>query len=204
MKNYRRLSLPKIFLKEDISPHIFNFKGGYNLYPFSEILNHSLLNSLKKIPLEEDYVAVFTNNNKETSIDKRMIHSDIKLGEDNRWKEIICGIHYELLDSESEFLWYDMKQVPEILPLSEKDNTRELKFKRLNGIHFDKRGSFGVPKTCELLESVKIEGPLLVRTNVPHTVLYKNPNRNRYSFSLRFKETYNSWEEALEIFKPFF
>lgn len=202
MKNYRRLNLPETFLKENLSPSIFNFQEGYNLYSFSDLLSPEVIKCLKKLSLEENYVAVFTNNNKETSIDKRMIHSDIMLNDQNKWQDIICGIHYEFHDTDSNFLWWDMKDVEKIFPISENDNTRSLKFRRLNGIHYQKRGFYGIPNACEMIESVNIQGPTLVRTDIPHTVLYKNLNRNRFSFSLRFKETFKSWEEALEIFKP--
>lgn len=202
MKYHRRLNLPRNFLKENLSPSIFNFQGGYNLYPFSDVLSQQVIECLKQIPLEEDYVAVFTNNNKETSIDKRMIHSDIRLNNQNKWQDIICGIHYEFDDTDSVFSWWDMKNVKKIFPISEKDDRREIKFQRLNGIHFVKRGFYGIPNTCEMIESVNIKGSVLVRTDTPHTVIYKNLNRNRFSFSLRFKETFKSWEEALEMFKP--
>jgi hypothetical protein len=202
MIHYRRLDLPRNFLKNDLAPSIFDFKGGYNLYSFSEVLSQEVIECLKKIPLQENYVAVFTNNNKETTVDKRMIHSDIMLNTQREWQDIICGIHYEFDDTDSVFSWWNMKSVKKIFPISEKDDKREIKFQRLNGIHFEKRGSLGIPNTCELIESVNIDGPMLVRTDIPHTVVYKNLNRNRYSFSLRFKENYSNWNEALEIFKP--
>jgi hypothetical protein len=64
----------------------------------------------------------------------------------------------------------------------------------------------GIPETATLLDQTSIDGPTLVRTDIPHTTLYKNTTTNRVGVSVRFfEEDYNhSWDDALVKFAPLF
>jgi hypothetical protein len=200
---YQRLNFPRNFLKEGLSLSIFDFDGVYALYPFSTVLSEDLLSFLKDFPLEQDFVAVFNSKNKQSGLENRMIHSDISLDKSGHWKDLLFGVHYELEDTVGYFHWWDMKDAEKIYPDSDKDQIRSQKFKRLNGIHYGMRGHFGKLENSEIIETAQITGPTLVRTDVPHCVTYRNPNRNRMSFSLRFQSKFQTWQEVRDFFKPF-
>ena len=197
---HQKLRFPKKFLKENLAPRLFDFPGAYNLYPFTTVLDDELLEFLVSFPLEPDFVAVFNNKNQHGPIENRMIHSDIFLDRDKKWKDILFGIHYELEDTRSQFHWWDMKDAEKIFP---NDDIKHLRFKRLNGIHYGRRGHLGKLKNSLLLESTEITGPTLVRTDIPHCVSYLNFKRNRLAFSLRFKYNFQNWNEVLDFFKDY-
>lgn len=197
------LNFPRRFLKEHIPVNFFNFTGSYDLFSFSEVLHDELLSFLKDFPLSPDFVAVFSNKNQRGLLENRMIHSDITLDKTGEWKDVFFGIHYELEDTVSQFHWWDTKDIEKIYPDATKDNSRQLRFRKLNGIHYGRRGHLGKFQNSEIIESLEIKGPTLVRTDIPHCVTYYNPNRTRLAFSLRFKSDLKNWQEAVDFFKPF-
>lgn len=199
MINYRKLNFPKKFLKPGLSDDSFNFTSSYEIYPFSQILCDELLEFLREFPLEPNFAVFFSNRDKTSSVESRLIHTDITRI-NGKWKKMIFGIHYELEDTCSEFCWWDVGNSKECYP-DDQDSRKFFKFQKLNGIHYENRGQLGKNNDTILLESTKIIGPTLVRTDVPHSVIYDNPNRNRVAVSLRFKENFKDWSEVLDFFK---
>jgi len=200
---YRSLKFPKKFLRENIPLGLLDFPGAYDLFPFRLVLDKELLEFLECFPLEPDFVAVFNNKNQQSTIENRMIHSDIFFDKDKKWKSAFFGIHYELEDTQSRFHWWDMRDAEKIYPDSANDHNRHPRFDRLNGIHYGIRGRLGTFQNSILLDSVEVNGPMLVRTDIPHSVSYQNPNRTRLAFSLRFKTNFQSWQEVLDFFEDY-
>lgn len=200
---HRKLRFPRKFLKENLSPKLFDFSGAYDLFPFTTVLDDELLKFLENFPLEPDFVAVFNNKNQHGPIENRMIHSDIFFDRNKKWSDILFGVHYELEDTESQFHWWDMKDAEKVFPDSSNDNNRHPRFKRLNGIHYGSRGHLGKLHDSEIIETAEIIGPTLVRTDIPHCVTYQNPNRTRLAFSLRFRSDLKNWDEILDCFKNY-
>lgn len=200
---YRPLKFPKKFLRENIPPGLFDFSGAYDLFPFQLVLDEELLEFLSGFPLEPDFVAVFNNKNQQGSIESRMIHSDIFFDRDKKWKSIFFGVHYELEDTQSRFHWWDMLDAEQIYPDPANERKRHPRFDRLNGIHYGIRGRQGTFQNSILLDSVDVNGPMLVRTDIPHSVSYHNPNRTRLAFSLRFKTNFQSWDEVSNFFQDY-
>ena len=56
----------------------------------------------------------------------------------------------------------------------------------------------------EEIERTEIKGPCLVRTDIPHNVVNYDTENIRWCLSLRFPGPVNSWDSAVEFFKPYF
>jgi hypothetical protein len=71
----------------------------------------------------------------------------------------------------------------------------------LNGIHYGKRMQLGIPDKAIKIAETLIDGPTMVRTNMPHMTLYNgHSDLQRIGVSVRFAEAgINSWEDALEF-----
>jgi hypothetical protein len=162
----------------------------------SDILTDEVIQSLSKTGLDLDFVVIFRTYNLSGDINERMIHSDITWHKG--WKDASFGVNWEIgLDKDNvTFQWWDMTNCQSFYPLnSMKDDPI---FSKLSGIHYEKRRNFGVPEQAKLLEEVPVTGPSLVRTDVPHSVIFKS--RNRMSLSVRFKQLI-TWTDAVEAFK---
>jgi len=55
----------------------------------------------------------------------------------------------------------------------------------------------------EEIEKASFAGPTLVRTDIPHRVANFDLRNARWCISLRASKILNSWEEAVEFFKPY-
>jgi len=202
MTHFRKLNFPKTFQKENLPVEWFSFNGGYKVFSFTQVLHEELLTFLKSFPLEPYYVAVFCHGQK-TKTDHK-IHSDITYDEITKeWKPIPFGVTYELPDTVSTWHWWDMKDAEECLPFSSNDEKRPERFKKLNGIHFGERSRYGPLEDSIVLETTEISGPTLVRTDIPHSITYSNPNRIRLAFSLRFKNDFKNWNEVVNFFQTY-
>lgn len=200
MSNFRKLNFPKKFQKENLPAEWFNFTGGYKVFPFDQILDKALLIFLESFPLQPNYIAVFCHGQQSKTDHK--IHSDIIYNESNKkWEPIPFGITYELSDTVSTWHWWNMQNAEKCFPFSSNDEKRPDRFKKLNGIHFGERSRYGPLEDSEIIESTEIVGPTLVRTDIPHSVTYYNPNRIRLAFSLRFKNQFKNWGEVIDFFQ---
>jgi hypothetical protein len=127
------------------------------------------------------------------------LHMDV-VKEEDRWVKWSCAINWDLTKCDSSMEWYETS-LEEVWP--EKASIDQGGYV-LSGIHYG-RHYFNKDvdqETCTLLESANILNPTLVRTDIPHRVV-NNDLKVRWCISLRLKNNY-SWEEAREIFKPFY
>jgi hypothetical protein len=200
---YAKINFPNtttIFKNLD---ELINFKNveAYKVFN-SDVLSDSAIKFFKSINVSPAFVVMFDNPNLRTKIsdNERCVHSDIALDKNNKWKYIYCGINWEIYpDTEVIFNWWDMTGAIPVWPL---DIPTEDQYKVINGVHYNKRKVTGVPLSAKHLESIHITEPTLIRTDIPHTVSYNSTNSPRIGVTLRFEETWTSWEECLEIFKP--
>lgn len=201
MQNYRYLNLPADPLKDrdafikhlEANPIL----GGYNIYD-SKILNDETILAFKNIGLEVGMIAVFGRNDNSCTLEDRLIHADVALTPDGIYKKLNVGVNWELHENENEFSWWDMSAVKECWP----ENVAIKKYQLLNGIHYGKRLQMGIPEGAVCLETGIVSGPTLVRTDLPHLVMYKSGPAKRVSISVRFKPDFETWEKAVEVFKP--
>lgn len=197
---YQKINLPENIIKEVTASEqdIILFRDRmYGFFDPYKILSDEVLDLFSKHNLKPKIIVgfgkrpgqVFTKNN-------RIIHSDVEnegLGEG--WKNIVCGINFEYYPNHTaEFSWYDVGTLAKFYPPEIKDS--------LNGIHYGSRSKKGIHEGVNLLETTVISGPTLVRTDIPHQVTFDDPDKMRLALSIRFHETWSTWEEALEAFKP--
>jgi hypothetical protein len=129
------------------------------------------------------------------------MHTDI-IRDNNDWKIINCGINWEITDIDAELTWWTTSKQA-LYPT-------DPNYFNLNphGIHYQGRLKFGVDLSTDIrLDSVNtLSTPLLVRTNIPHTVTIPKkesyPSQTRCSISVRFDPDFSTWEEAVDFFKP--
>lgn len=203
MSHYLKLNLPANPLKVDLSEiSEQEIHGGYNLMRPEKVIKDEILDTLAQLKLRPTYVALFGRNDLDSSLEDRLIHTDVRLGADGFWRKIIFGLNWEIENSSNEFSWWDMTGLTEIYPFEEQPQGFS-KYKILNGIHFIDRAKFGVPAEAKQLESTMIDGATLVRTDVPHMTLYKSNTYKRLGISIRFDESdLSSWDDVLERFRP--
>lgn len=203
MSYYLKLNLPANPLKVDLSEvteQVIN--GGYNLTRPEKVIKDEILDTLAQLKLKPLYVVFFGRNDQDSSLEDRLIHTDIRLGADGWWKKIIFGLNWEIENSTNEFSWWDMTGLTEIYPFEEQPEGFS-KYKILNGIHFIERAKFGIPEGATQLDSTMIDGATLVRTNVPHLTVYKSNAYKRLGISIRFDERdFRSWDDVVERFRP--
>lgn len=209
MQNYRLLNLPKYpfrdesFTEDSRSNEWISATQNSNTHPFAilpyNILSDQILNKFKEYNLEPIHCVMFCRLNIAADQNHRVLHSDLTL-DNGIWKRIFCGINYELNDTQNNFTWWKTS-LPECFPLKMFPTSDQNSI--LNGIHYGIRNQSSIDNaTTVLLEEVKLTGPTLVRTDIPHLITYYSHNRVRKSLSIRFRETWTSWNEAVGAFAP--
>lgn len=202
---YKKLALPVNPVRQDINLTEMNITGGYNLRLPKDVLNDEILSIFSQMNLRPVFVSLFGRNDSTSELDNRMIHTDIKLVGSNKfdaacWKKLLFGINWELEHSYNVFSWWDMSALPECYPAEDIAK----KYDILNGIHYVKRGNLGIPEGAIKLQETIIDGPTLVRTDVPHMTLYNNPVGKRVGISVRFDESnFTDWNSVCEFFEPY-
>ena len=202
MSYFKKLNLPANPLKnsKEISQRTIN--GGYNLALPGDVLTTEILDIFKGLELRPKMVVLFGRGDNTSSPKDRMIHSDVALDKTvpGQWRRLVAGINWEIEGSFNEFYWYDMSGIKECWP--DEEAKVMIKFNYLNGIHYGERFKMGIPDTAKILDKTTIDGPTLVRTNIPHSTLYNNTTTARVGVSVRFfEEDFNhSWDNALEKF----
>lgn len=204
MLNYRKLNLPANPVKNEEAVLGTIIRGGYNLVKPEEVLTDELQEIFRSMGLKPTFVSLFGRNDQDGKLETRMIHADVQLRGQNKferssWKKLFFGINWELSGSENMFSWWDMSALKECWPAEELGT----KYNYLNGIHYVKRGNLGIPEGAKKIEETLIEGPTLVRTELPHMTVYKNNTRTRVGVSVRFDESqFDSWEAVTKFFSP--
>lgn len=206
--NYRRLNLPSNPLKVQVPLDKFKVYGDQITMPAADALTDEVMDIFKRAGLEPSVCFLFCQLNKQSSPDSRVIHYDLTRADPKpwhpqddpakkTWKPIVCGVNWEVTGSITEFGWWDMSKVKQAWPIRK---GLPIRFDELNSVHYVKRGNFGVPPGAVKIDSVLIdERPILLRTGIPHQATY-NGNDIRLGVSVRFKETWTTWEEAVAAF----
>lgn len=202
MSYFKKLNLPANPLLDSKEIIQRNITAGYNLALPESILTSEILDIFKSIGLRPKMVVLFGRGDSNSSPEDRLIHTDVAFDHNvpGKWRKLVAGVNWEIEGSHNDFYWYDMSSVKECWPTE--IISRESKFNYLNGIHFVDRLKMGIPENAKLLDQTTIDGPTLVRTDIPHATFYNNPNTTRVGVSVRFhEEDFNhSWDGALEKF----
>jgi hypothetical protein len=197
MQNFRILDLPNDPLKDKESL-IKKYKLQSRLYDIenSSILKDEIIDLFNSVNLDIDSVVVFTTYASGMGSDNgRIIHTDVKWSQiTNSWEKITVGVNWELTDVSGQFKWWNMDAVASVYPGSEKSLTYP--FTQLSGIHYEQRMKLGIPAGAVLLEETNSNCPMLVRTDIPHSVTYTGTGR--MSISIRFSNHLLEWSEAVD------
>jgi hypothetical protein len=212
MINYRFLNLPKNPLiktsyvqqtLETAATTTNSYLSGNGMCCFENIEDFilpSVLETFQQLGLRPSFFASFASakvSSKEA--EKRVTHHDLQFDEkNNKWATIPFGINWEITPGDTIFQWWNIPSDP-ILPSTLHQS------KLLNGAHYDQRNRIGIPNGAELIEIVQVTAPILVRTDIPHSVSFNSSAETRYNISLRFDlDNVPSWGRAVEVFKPLF
>ena len=202
MSYFKKLNLPLNPLQNSKELSQRNITAGYNIVLPNDVLTTEILDIFKDIGLRPKMVVLFGRGDSTSSPKNRMIHSDVAFDNQTHgnWRRLVAGVNWEIEGSHNDFYWYDMTGIKECWPVEQLANTS--KFNYLNGIHFGERFKMGIPDTAKLLDKTVIDGPTLVRTDIPHATLFNNPTTTRVGVSVRFhEEDFNhSWDNALKKF----
>lgn len=198
MSYYKKLNLPKNPLVDPVAVSATLVNGSYNLVKPRDVLNDEIMDIFSDLKLKPTFVSLFGSviNRKTSSLETRMIHTDIQQQPNLTWKKLLFGINWEIGDAENIFSWYDMSKLQEIWP----GVVAPTKYQTLSGIHYVKRFNNGIPEGAVKLDETTLTydgGPTLVRTNVPHITLYKSKLLPRVGVSVRFDESeFDTWEDV--------
>jgi len=110
---------------------------------------------------------------------------------------IFCGINFELsVPTDTTWVWYNMDAVPKIY----REHTDSSNFEKEIRMRAEVYNEKGVPKGAVPIEELKYntDDIYLIRTDLPHMVTFDSYGKPRRAISIRFEETWNSWE----VFKP--
>lgn len=207
MPNFLKLNLPPNPLKDIKQIEEMIVTGGYNLRRPADVLNDEILQTFQAMDLKPRFVSFFGRNDHDGRVETRMIHTDIQhvSGSTNvksNWKKILFGINWEIHNSHNIFSWWNMEKLQELWP--DEDYNPASKYRILNGIHYVARGGLGIPEGAIKIEETQINMPTLVRTDIPHMTVYKNPDKKRIGLSVRFDESgFSDWGQVLDFFQPY-
>lgn len=201
MSYFKKLNLPSNPLKNSKAVTEIQILGGYSIVLPDRVLTTEIIDIFKGLGLCPKMVVLFGRGDGDSTENDRLIHTDIAVDKTHElgWRKIAAGVNWEIEGSVNNFYWYDMSAVKECYP-SEPHISE--KYKYLNGIHYVERLKMGIPEQAVLLDHTVMDGPTLVRTDIPHTTLYKNSTVNRVGVSVRFhEEDFGcSWAGAVEKF----
>lgn len=199
MKNFLKLNLPTSPFNEKFDRNQPR-RPGYELFGPRDILSDEVLSCFDQMQIQPKFVVLFSLNDKQSQSNNRSIHTDIQLRSDDTWRRQIFGINWEIEESDCVFSWWDMSKFKEIYP----DNITGSDYQLLNGIHYVFRNYSGVPDGAIKIEETAINGPTLVRTDIPHMTVYDSRTYNRIGISVRFIERHlGTWEDIYRRFLPY-
>lgn len=203
MNNFLKLRLPSNPVKDMKIIENTVVQGGYNLLLPGQILTDEIMDTFKTMGLRPKFVSLFGRNDHDGTPETRMIHTDIALDKQNKWQKLLFGINWEVTGHHNMFSWWDMSSLKECWP----DEPLPKKYDYLNGVHYGKRLNLGVPEGAIKLQEVLIDGPTLVRTDIPHATVYKasdNVTGSRIGVSVRFfEDDFKSWEDVHAFFEKY-
>ena len=181
----------------------------HTIYDSAGLLTDELTSILDRIGVKVTHVVLFCSSRAVSFNQTRMIHSDLTWDEKSKaWKDIHCGINWELCGGTNLFSWWDMSKTKSVYPLppyTGMDSNGPIinpTSATLNGIHYNNRLTMGIHKEAVKLDEVNIDGPILVRTDIPHHTVFASA-KVRVGVSLRIDESeLNSWDKIVEQFAP--
>ena len=209
MQNYRFLNLPKnpliktsaILQKLAIAATKTN---SYQCFEnIEDFISPTVLDAFRPLGIKPSFFASFASDGVSSlKIEQRLTHYDLYFDEKNKkWATIPFGINWEITPGDTTFYWWNISSEP-ILP-GQENIPQHLRL--LNGAHFDYRNQIGIPNGAEVIEKVQVTAPILVRTDIPHSVSFDSSAKTRYNISLRFGiDDIPTWNHALEVFEPLF
>jgi hypothetical protein len=201
MNFYRRLKLPLNPLKNSdsfINQHMYNrtFRDSY-MVESQDNLTDETLELLSLTKLDIDFIIVFRTFGELGPAEDRYIHSDLQWRRE--WKNLPFGVNWEIgyEKNHAVFQWWDMSAYePKYPPIT---HAGDKTFSKLTGLHYGQYNIKGVPEKAKLLEEVETSRPLLVRTDMPHSVVFSS--QRRMAISVRFKQLLD-WNSTLTAFSP--
>jgi hypothetical protein len=193
------LNLSEHPLIEDFEfPENFNEGMPFKYAPIAKhLIKKEILDQLESLGQEFGGAILFRKAPNAISV----LHSDL-LFDEGEWKLWHAAINWNLTNAKSRMEWYDAKtdkSIEEEKPLDWWQKNFEVPY-FLSGIHYEDATHKPKldPDKFTLLESRNIQGPTLVRTDIPHRIIQMD-NIVRWTLSIRLK-TNHSWTEALKIF----
>lgn len=178
-----------------------DFKGNlFNMY-YPDILSKEANVFFKDHKLTPQFIINFITplsrcpGNEST----RVLHTDNRTINGVRCP-IICGINYEISEpTDTTWVWYNMDKVPRTY----REHTDHSDIERDIKMRAEVFNSCGVPEGAIAIEKLSYRNEIyLVRTDLPHMVTFNSYGKPRSSISIRFEQTWDSWEECYEKFKP--
>jgi hypothetical protein len=210
MSNYRILNLPDnpiiseaAFLAavESCGPEMATKDKLY--FEPEKLIKPEILKTFADLGLTPTFVVIFYRPGwfacRQKTQDQSKVHTDITVV-NNAFVKVPCSINWEITPGETFFTWWNTKDAPEAWPKAmPQPGTYDYV---LNSLMYNSRQNFDY-SNYEKVEEVKCSRPMLVKVDVPHSVVYNTGDQVRLSFSIRFNVADTiSWEHALELFKP--
>ena len=193
--------------------------GSYSMsYSPEDILSDELVVAFNKLDIKPYCVAFFMlegaslkGKNRYRSIDHAYIHTDISVNNTQTgYDDVPFSINWQISPGIETWHWWNTGTVNPMIPSIDTDD-RSI-YNHLQARHY------GFPRPeYNKIESVTVQGPTLVRTNVPHSITYevdhtwyedlysKGQQPTRVSIGVRFNHReIKTWEEGVKIFSPIF
>lgn len=216
MSYYKKLNLPANPFKDwdavyadvlnEFSAPRFMDKNHINVNPHG-LLSDEMEATADELDIKIIDIVCFCNGRAKSFKETRVIHKDQYWDYQNKeWKSYHCGINWELRAT-NLFSWWNMDALPAMPPKPPYKSINghvviDTELAKLHGVHYRKRLGMGIPAGAIKLDETYIDGPTLVRTDVPHLTVFDDTSI-RVGVSLRIDETeLNSWDKIVERFTP--
>lgn len=208
MKNWYKLSLPDTRLSTfgshlSLNPNPGKLKSYQCILKPESVLSLDLLKIFNDLNLTPCFVVFFAIPNfQQININNVTIHSDIRGLGNNQWQTIHGGILFEVNPTTvATFRWFDTSYYKSLYPsFTQEDYSTE--YNILHGVHFGTRGQRGLLPEIKEIDTAVISQPLLVRTNIGHCVTYDTEHGIRCGVSIRFTESFESFETLVNRLLP--
>jgi hypothetical protein len=200
---YAKLNIPskeRLFNYNLLNPEIDN-SNLFNMYRPNDILSTEAIEFFKEHNLTAQFVLNFI-----TPLSKcpgtestRVLHTDNRTVNGIR-RPIVCGINFEIASpTDTTWTWYNMDAVDRKYV----EHTDCSDFEREIRMRAEVFTECGVPDGAIPIEKLNYTDEMyLVRTDIPHMVTYNSYDKPRRAISIRFEETWKTWEECWKVFEP--
>lgn len=207
MSFYNKLNLPADPILPGVKNRLWALKKpiyGTQHYDPKRYIQLDIINTLEKLGLPAKFLIHFGATDAESA--RSFLHTDI-CTHNQKWTKIPMAINWELTPGHTQFSWYDPGNQLPCYPPDPDWNQNNFLFQ---GIHYGARADFhaGVGhdvSNCQLLDTVSLERntAYLVRTDVPHQIVYRSEVTTRMCISLRFElDAVSTWDQAVDLLQP--